>query len=112
MSTGTRNTIAIIAFVIAFGWAAASAEPAYRPVPLAICDVFGDRYCADALEVSWCESRFDVDARNGQYRGIFQMGSWERRKYGHGSTAYSQARAAYRYFVATGKTWRPWSCKP
>lgn len=83
-----------------------------RPVPLAICDVFGPRHCAAALEVAWCESRFDTHARNGQYLGLFQMGSWERRTFGHGSSPYAQARAAYRYFVRTGRDWSPWECKP
>ena len=90
----------------------APAKASARPTGLVICEVFGDRHCAQALRVAWCESRFDTRARNGQYRGLFQMGSWERRKYGHGSTAREQARAAYRYFVATGRTWGPWECKP
>lgn len=111
-SYGRRNTLAILAFVVAFFWAAASAEGTHKPVPLVICDVFGKRHCADALRVSWCESRWTTTARNGQYLGIFQMGSWERRTFGHGSTAEAQARGAYRYFVRTGRTWRPWSCKP
>lgn len=110
-----RNTLAIVVFLIVLGIAAANADghgSHGRPVPLVICDVFGGLHCADALEVSWCESRFNIDARNGQYRGLFQMGSWERRTFGHGSTAYEQARAAKRYFIRTGRTWGPWSCKP
>lgn len=83
-----------------------------KPVALAICEVFGDRYCGQALRVAWCESRLDTRARNGQYRGLFQMGSWERRRYGHGSTAHAQARAAHRYFVASGRDWSPWECRP
>lgn len=79
-------------------------------VPLVICDVFGDRYCAEALRVSWCESRFHTTARNGQYLGLFQMGSSERRRYGHGQSARAQSIAAHRYFVASGKDWSPWSC--
>lgn len=77
----------------------------------AICLVFGSR-CQEALRVAQCESRFDVNARNGQYRGTFQMGDWERATYGHGSTTLAQARAAHRYFVAAGSDWSPWSCKP
>ena len=69
-------------------------------------------YADQALRVSWCESHHDVHARNGQYRGIFQMGSSERRTYGHGSGAWAQAIAAHRYFVASGRDWSPWSCKP
>lgn len=76
-----------------------------------ICKVFGP-YCQEALRVSWCESKWYVWAQNGQYRGIFQMGSSERRLYGHGPGAWEQARAAKRYFNVSGRDWSPWSCKP
>lgn len=82
-----------------------------KPVPLVICDTFG-RWCDQALNVSWCESRWRTTARNGQYRGLFQMGAWERRAFGHGPDARTQARAALRYFVRTGRDWSPWECKP
>lgn len=114
---GSKRFIANLAgLAVAFSVAVvaiftAPAGSASKPVPLVICDVFGP-YCNQALTVSWCESRWHPNARNGQYRGIFQMGSWERRTFGHGPDAFSQARAAYRYFVRTGRTWRPWSCKP
>ena len=113
-----RNTLAIIAFVIAFFWAAASAES--RPNHIAtlqarakpiICKVFGP-HCQEALRVSWCESRHYKWAVNGQYRGLFQMGSWERRTYGDKPGAWAQARAALRYFRASGRDWSPWTCKP
>jgi hypothetical protein len=79
----------------------------------AICHVFGN-YCSQALRVSACESghAHSVNAHNGQYLGMFQMGSSERATYGHGATPLEQAMAAYRYFVASGKDWSPWSCKP
>jgi len=79
----------------------------------AICHVFG-AYCDQALAVSRCESgqSHSVRAHNGQYLGIFQMGSSERRTYGHSNTALGQAKAAYAYFVASGRDWSPWSCKP
>lgn len=87
------------------------------PIP-AIEVVFGTD-AGDALEVALCESDYyprdgvpDTVARNGQYRGMFQMGSSERATYGHSSTAYGQARAAYSYFVASGRDWSPWECKP
>jgi hypothetical protein len=49
--------------------------------------------------VAYCESRFSTWAQNGQYLGLFQMGSNERATYGHGSTAYAQAVAdRYRFF--------------
>ena len=77
----------------------------------AICHVF-QRYCTQALAVSECESGKSTHAHNGQYRGLFQMGSSERRIFGHGSTAIEQARAAKRYFDRSGRDWSPWSCKP
>lgn len=82
----------------------------FDPV-LAIRVVFGP-YSEQALRVVRCESRFDLGATNGQYRGLFQMGSSERATYGHGNTALEQARAAYAYFVASGRDWSPWECKP
>ncbi len=77
----------------------------------AICRVFGD-YCQQALAVSRCESGLQTDAENGQYLGLFQMGSSERRLFGHGASATEQATAAHRYFLASGRDWSPWSCKP
>jgi hypothetical protein len=76
-----------------------------------ICKVFGP-YCQQALSVSWCESKWYVWAGNGQYLGLFQMGYYARSKYGHGSGAWKQSKAAFRYFVDSGKDWSPWSCKP
>lgn len=83
-----------------------------RTPSVAICREFGRRYCREALQVARCESGLHTWARNGQYLGLFQMGWRERRLYGHGATARAQAQAAHRYFLATGRTWRPWSCKP
>lgn len=77
----------------------------------AIRRVFG-AYAGQALSVAWCESRFSIWARNGQYLGLFQMGSSERATYGHSWTALGQSQAAYRYFVASGSDWSPWACKP
>lgn len=85
---------------------------ANAPPKVAICDVFGRRYCGQALSVSWCESRHSTSAQNGQYLGLFQMGSYERQLFGHGRTARQQALAAHRYFVRSGRDWSPWSCKP
>jgi hypothetical protein len=77
---------------------------------VAICEVFG-RYCDQALAVAWCESGHQTTARNGQYLGLFQMGTYAREIAGHGETAYEQARAAYRFFVLSGRDWSPWSCR-
>lgn len=77
----------------------------------AICRVFG-RYCREAVAVSRCESELSTTAQNGQYLGLFQMGTTARQLYGHGPTALEQAQAAHRYFVDSGHGWSPWSCKP
>lgn len=70
------------------------------------------RHHAAAIRVARCESSLRTTARNGQYHGLFQMGAWERERYGHSTTPLGQARAARRYFDATGRTWTPWECKP
>lgn len=80
------------------------------PPRIAIRVVFG-RYAAQALAVARCESRLATTARNGQYLGLFQMGSYERQLFGHGQTAHAQALAAHRYFVRSGRDWSPWSCR-
>jgi hypothetical protein len=77
----------------------------------AICRIFGP-YCSEALAVSRCESGLSTTAQNGQYLGLFQMGTTARRLYGHGPTALEQAKAAHAYFVDSGNGWGPWSCKP
>jgi hypothetical protein len=83
---------------------------AHASPKVAICEVFG-RYCDQALAVAWCESGHQTTARNGQYLGLFQMGTYARQISGHGDTAYEQARAAYRFFVLSGRDWSPWSCR-
>jgi hypothetical protein len=82
----------------------------HAPPRVAICAVFG-RYCRQAINVAWCESRLTTTAQNGQYLGLFQMGSSERRLFGHGMTAHRQAIAAHRYFVLSGRDWSPWGCR-
>jgi hypothetical protein len=76
-----------------------------------ICHVFGP-YCQQAVQVARCESGYETTAQNGQYRGLFQMGAGARQLFGHGESALEQAKAAYRYFVRSGRDWSPWSCKP
>jgi hypothetical protein len=80
------------------------------PPRKAICSVFGS-YCEEAVAVAWCESRLNTTAQNGQYRGLFQMGSQERSLFGHGRTAHDQSLAAHRYFVRSGRDWSPWACR-
>jgi len=79
----------------------------------AIRFVFG-KYADQALAVARCESGHAMTPRahNGQYLGMFQMGSYARRAYGHGPDPLTQARSAYAYFVASGKDWSPWQCRP
>jgi hypothetical protein len=79
------------------------------PPRRAICSVFGS-YCQEAIAVAWCESRLRTTARNGQYLGLFQMGSSERGLFGHGRSPHAQAQAAHRYFVLSGRDWSPWGC--
>jgi hypothetical protein len=81
------------------------------PPRVAICAVF-KHYCAQAMDVAWCESRLSTTAQNGQYLGLFQMGFTARHVFGHGPTAFAQSIAAHRYFVSSGRDWSPWSCKP
>ena len=61
-----------------------------------------------AFDVIACETggKYNTTAQNGQYIGLFQMGSWARARYGHGPSASSQARAAHRLYAVAG--WRPW----
>jgi hypothetical protein len=82
-----------------------------RSPVLAISLVFG-AYGSQAIRVADCESGLSRNAANGQYLGLFQMGSSERAQFGHGPGALTQSRAAYRYFVASGRDWSPWACKP
>lgn len=75
----------------------------------AIRAAFG-RYANQAIRVATCESHLSIWARNGQYLGLFQMGTYARRRFGHGWTPWAQARAARRYFNVAG--WAPWECRP
>jgi hypothetical protein len=77
----------------------------------AIRVVFG-RYAAEALAVARCESGLSEWAQSGQYLGLFQMGAAARTRYGHGASPYEQAKAAHAYFVDSGRSWGPWTCKP
>ncbi len=79
----------------------------------AIALMFGP-YAGQALTVSSCEAgpKLSTRAHNGQHLGLFQMGRRERQLYGDGSSALAQARAAYVYFVVSGRDWSPWTCKP
>lgn len=69
-------------------------------------------YGYEAWSVSRCESGHRPWAVNGQYLGLFQMGKHERARWGYGRDPWSQARGAFRYFVASGFGWGPWTCQP
>jgi hypothetical protein len=73
--------------------------------------VWGDQ-AEKAINVARCETggTFSVYAQNGQYLGLFQMGSWARSRYGHGYDALTQARAAYANYRDNG--WSQWECSP
>ena len=107
--------VSLVLFVFAATVAQAKrpARTPYQAAVRAIYHVFGP-YASQAMRVVHCETggTYSVWASNGQYLGLFQMGSWERRTYGHGSNPWAQARAAHRYFVASGRDWSPWECKP
>ena len=66
-----------------------------------------------ALNVAWCESKGAARARNGQYRGHFQIGRSEWKRFGSGDpyNAVDNAAAAFRYYSYAG-SWRPWECQP
>jgi hypothetical protein len=104
------TTLLIIVNVMIFvSKATASRSDAER----VICQIFGP-YCSQALRVSYCETggTYSTSARNGQYLGLFQMGSYARARYGHGPDAWTQVTAAFRYFADSHFTWGPWTCKP
>ena len=87
--------------------------PASFPAPVAVrraVQVWPRSQRSAALAVAYCESRFQTGARNGQYLGLWQLGTRERRLYGYGRTALAQARSAHRLWLARG--WRPWACRP
>lgn len=86
------------------------------------------RYPYDAAEqairVAWCESRWTTTDITGQYVGVLQLGTSERAEYGLGAYASGdggvasgasivlQVRSGYRMFVAAGRSWARWQCRP
>jgi hypothetical protein len=63
------------------------------------------------LRVAECESRLSRTAMNGQYLGLFQLGSFARARYldGTWSDAWANATAAARYARDAGG-FGPWTC--
>ena len=65
-----------------------------------------------AKRVARCESGWNPSATNGQYLGLFQMGSYHYWRFegNRWDDPYVNARAAGGLYREQG--WRPWSCKP
>lgn len=121
-------TVIFAAFVFLLLIITADSSAHYKPgthnaihaIQTAFCGK-ANRSCVagnEAIRVAICESGSYWDrgiphmARNGQYRGMMQMGASERELFGHGPDPWSQARAAHRYYVSSGRDWSPWECKP
>jgi hypothetical protein len=87
---------------------ASSVNSNYQSALKAVCFYFGPN-CVTAMRIVKCETggSYAPWSANGQYLGIFQMGSSERATYGHGNNVWAQARAAYQYFKAAG-SFAPW----
>lgn len=67
-----------------------------------------------AKRVAYCETggTYDVWARNGQYRGLFQVSAhWRRAVPGFAYNPWAQARHAHRIYRLTGG-WSHWACRP
>ncbi len=101
------GALALFLFVPSTQTGSAQTYHAPRSVHVAIVHFFGSSW-PKAEAVAYCESRYNTRAQNGQFLGLFQMGSWARSRYGHSWTAWGQARAASRYWRAAG--WSPWEC--
>ena len=88
---------------------ASKGSTAYNSAQRAVCFYFGSN-CAEAMVIVNCETggTYSPWASNGQYQGMFQMGSYARAKYGQGNNVWAQAKAAYRMFRAQG--WSGWLC--
>jgi hypothetical protein len=85
-----------------------SSDPA--DVPVILYYVFGKTLYPEALHIVRGESGFQIGAANGQYLGLFQMGSGERAAnatIGY-STALEQTVAAHNLYLSRG--WEPWTC--
>jgi hypothetical protein len=69
----------------------------------------------EAVRVARCESGENLwpyARSSGGHYGMFQFGSFARSKYGFRWNPWFQARAAYRYYVDSGRDWSPWTCEP
>jgi hypothetical protein len=120
-----RSLFAVATLVIAALAAAPAALGHFKPgthnaihaINLSWCGHVNRRCVAgdQAARVARCEASARYwnanrpqDAVNGQYRGMFQMGSSERLRFGHGPSVWHQARAAHAYYKLSW--WYPWEC--
>jgi hypothetical protein len=90
------------------GQTAQAKRTQYDITKQAVCYFFKGDLCPTAMRIVNCETggNYTPWSANGQYLGIFQMGSRERATYGHGDNVWAQAKAAYHYFLVAG--WSPW----
>ncbi len=66
----------------------------------------------EAVDVAACESGLDPTATNGQYLGLFQMGSYHYWRFGGGSWDDPVVNAAAAESLYDEQGWQPWSCRP
>jgi hypothetical protein len=98
---------------LARDWRHAHSRPAADAVIPAIT-LAAQRYGlspSGMIRVAQCESRLSRTATNGQYLGLFQLGSFARARYLDGSwtDAWANATAAARYARDAGG-FGPWTC--
>lgn len=111
----TKRYVLLALMVIAVGVSSVSAaaatsnRSAYAAARAAVCHYFGAN-CGMAMQIVNCETggTYTPWASNGQYLGMFQMGSAARKQYGHGSNVWAQAKAAFALFRDRG--FEPWLC--
>lgn len=88
----------------------------FRRDPVQIMRAVWHDSATQAVRIAWCEGSLNPWAGNGQYQGTFQMGSGERKRWGHGKNLWAQARAAKDYsdysLRVSGYRWGPWQCRP
>ncbi len=77
-----------------------------------IREIWPDHLEEAAIRVAWCESRHKPTAANRfGYRGLFQMGKKEWRRYGEGGDVFDpwdNAEGALRLYE--DRRWQPWTC--
>jgi hypothetical protein len=96
----------IAAFVLALTASACDPEVAIR---LAFWE-HGEAVQNEAIEVARCESGLNPEARNYQYKGLFQLGHYHTWRFGDSGiwyNAFDNAVAAETLYEEQG--WTPWS---